>query len=466
MSGTAGSYSIIRRLLLALTLAIGAVSVAVILIFVYFGMQNGEAELEKETKKSAAYLTEILEQPLWDYDLERMQIIGGIFVKDPRVERLIIRETSGKVIFTYTHNESKADTLQHTAAITHKDRPLGEVLVEYSRASYRKQVWQLAEAGLAMSILALFVAYVTVHLLIRTLLEPPLTRLTAIVNRYAKGDYTPEGAALPYLEFQRFGTVLSEMGREIKSSQERLRKIHEELESRVTSRTAELAAVNKELESFSYSVSHDLRAPLRAIDAFSLALLEDNSAQLDEDGKKYLAIIRKEASRMGQLIDDLLNLARVSRAELKRETVDLSQLSREVINKLRAENPERMGEWIVQDGLQISADPGLMRIVMENLLSNALKFSGKQPQPKIEVGCENQIGRIVYFVRDNGAGFDMAYVGKLFGAFQRLHSMNEFDGTGIGLATVQRVIRRHGGEVWAEGALHKGAIMRFTLSNS
>jgi signal transduction histidine kinase len=240
-------------------------------------------------------------------------------------------------------------------------------------------------------------------------------------------------------------------------------RLYDDLERRVRERTAELEAVNRELDAFSYSVAHDLRAPLRSIDGFSQALLEDCADQLDEAGKKHLGRVRESARRMARLIDDLLALSRLTRAELRRQRVDLSALSREVAARLGQAKPDRRVVVAIQDGVVAEADPTLLAVVLENLFGNAWKFTAKRPDPRVELGV--QAGDPpVYFVRDNGAGFDMTYASKLFGAFQRLHSTSEFEGTGIGLAIVQRIVRRHGGRVWAEGAVGEGATIYFTLA--
>jgi PAS domain S-box-containing protein len=224
-----------------------------------------------------------------------------------------------------------------------------------------------------------------------------------------------------------------------------------------------IEAANKELESFSYSVSHDLRAPLRSIDGFSQALLEDCAGLLNEQGKDHLNRIRAASQRMGQLIDDLLDLAHTARHEVRHEPVDLSALALGVADEVRKIWPGRQVELVVAPGLRAQGDPGLLRIVFDNLLGNAWKFTSKQERATIEVGALSHDGTTAYFVRDNGAGFDMAYADKLFGAFQRLHAMTEYPGTGIGLATVQRIVARHGGLVWAEGQVGQGATFYFTL---
>jgi PAS domain S-box-containing protein len=229
---------------------------------------------------------------------------------------------------------------------------------------------------------------------------------------------------------------------------------------------ADTDAANRELEAFSYSVAHDLRTPLRSIDGFSLVLLEDNGDQLDAEGKSNLARVRAAAQRMARLIDELLALSRVSRAEPRRENVDLSQLAHAVVDRLRDADPKRNVAIFVEEGLVANADSDLLSAVMENLLGNAWKFTGKQSAARIEVGVASKDGERTYFVRDNGVGFDMAYATRLFGAFQRLHSIAEFPGTGIGLATVQRIVRRHGGRIWAESEPERGATFFFTLGRS
>lgn len=225
---------------------------------------------------------------------------------------------------------------------------------------------------------------------------------------------------------------------------------------------AELEAKNQELEAFSHSVAHDLRAPLRSIDGFGLVLLEDYADKLDDDGKKYLAYVRESAQQMSQLIDDMLALSQVTRSEFERAPVDLSRIARSVGAELARVTPNRHVDFVVADGLIAEGDARLMTIAFENLLGNAWKYTGQRETALIEVGAIEGKRR-TFFVRDNGAGFDMAYADKLFGMFQRLHTNNEFEGTGIGLATVQRVIRRHGGRIWADAAVGQGATFFFTL---
>lgn len=251
---------------------------------------------------------------------------------------------------------------------------------------------------------------------------------------------------------------------EIAGLNRQLTEINEDLESRVAERTRELEASNQELEAFSYSVSHDLRAPLRTIDGFSLALEEDFGEKFDAQGKDYILRVRNGVQRMGTLIDSLLQLSRVTRSDVQRERVDLSQLATLVFREIQAGDPEREVNWIAQPGMMAEADPRLMRIAFENLIGNAWKFTARVPEATVTFGTSPQNDKTVYFLRDNGAGFDMTYVDRLFTAFQRLHGEREFKGSGIGLATVSRIIRRHHGSIWAEGEPGKGATFFFTLT--
>jgi PAS domain S-box-containing protein len=286
------------------------------------------------------------------------------------------------------------------------------------------------------------------------------SQLTGVLSLAARDTSSFTGESLEFLR-----TVAAQMALALEQARlrEQADRYAEELEERVAERTAQLESANRELEAFAYSVSHDLRAPLRALDGFSLAVLEDHGDRLDEESRDHLQRVRAAAQRMGLLIDDLLELSRVARLEMEPERVDLSALAAEVGAELAAEAPERDLEFVVAAGAVAHGDPRLLRIVMSNLVGNAVKFTARRDHGRIEFGEMDEDGHAVYFVRDNGAGFDQTYADRLFAPFQRLHAAEEFPGTGIGLATVQRIVHRHGGTVRAEGDVEKGATFYFTL---
>ncbi|WP_052640143.1 sensor histidine kinase [Zavarzinella formosa] len=249
----------------------------------------------------------------------------------------------------------------------------------------------------------------------------------------------------------------------LRESEKVTARLNDELERRVLERTTQLEAANRELEAFAYSVSHDLRAPLRALDGFSDELLRGYGEQFDDKGRHYLQRVRAGTRRMGELIDDLLRLSRLSRGNIRSERVDLSGLAQAVAAELRQSEPDRRVFIDIGPDLAGEGDPGLLKVVLANLMGNAWKFTGKKPEATIVFGRTEQKGLPAFFVRDDGAGFDMRHASKLFGAFQRLHPQRDFPGNGIGLATVQRIIRRHGGQIWAESLPGGGATFYFTL---
>ena len=324
---------------------------------------------------------------------------------------------------------------------------------------------QLRYVWIAASVLLICtLGAISVSLWFQQRISQPLLDLAATAKRVSQDkDFSVRAKAGSRDEIGLLVETFNEMLGRIQGQNQALEKARDELEERVIERTTQLEAANKELESFSYSVSHDLRAPLRSIDGFSQALLEDCGDKLDPQGRSDLQRVRAATQHMAQLIDDMLDLSRVSRGEIRRETVDLTSMVKNIAQELRTAEPDRKVDVAIADGIRAQGDARLLRVLVENLLRNAWKFTGKHPTAKIEFGIGQNDGKPVYFVRDDGAGFDMAYAGKLFGAFQRLHAMTEFNGTGVGLATVQRIVHRHGGEVWAEGKVDQGATFYFTL---
>lgn len=242
-----------------------------------------------------------------------------------------------------------------------------------------------------------------------------------------------------------------------------IRELNANLEQRVEERTSELEVVNKELGAFSYSVSHDLRAPLRSISGFTQILVEEYSSKLDDEGKRICSVIQENSLKMGNLIDDLLSFSRLNRTELKKGLINMKDIVNSAFSELTDESSVKRIEFNLGDICNSSGDPNLLKQVWINLISNAIKYSSKKEKAIITIGCKKEEGYCVYHIKDNGVGFDMAYMDKLFGVFQRLHSQKEFDGTGVGLAIVQRIVLRHGGKVWAKGELDKGAEFYFSI---
>lgn len=358
----------------------------------------------------------------------------------------------GETGFMKTRDYRGVDVLAAYRPVGYRDWGLVakiDVREAYQPVARLNRIILLLEAGLLVLGIAASFA------LAKTFTQPILV-LAESAAAVAAGDlsvHAPESSS----------DELGELAKAFNHMTEQLSASYATLERRVAERTAQLEATTKELESFSYSVSHDLRAPLRAIDGFSRILLEDYGQDLTPEGRQHLDRIRSAAQRMALLIDDLLNLSRLTRAHLRHEPLDLTALAQDIASELRRAEPGRSVEFIIADGLRAEGDPSLMRAALQNLLGNAWKFSGRRERARVEVGSEDKNGERIYFVRDNGAGFDMSYADKLFGAFQRLHGMTDFPGTGVGLATVQRIIHRHGGRIWADAQVEKGATFYFTL---
>ena len=282
--------------------------------------------------------------------------------------------------------------------------------------------------------------------------------------QYHMGDFWFEAHAVAYRSDDETGVLwLARNVTRQKNAEEEIRTLNTELEKRVQERTAELEAAAQQLEEFTYTVSHDLRTPLRGINGFTSILLKEYQDRLPPDGQEYLLRIQRNSLNMGKLIDDLLEFSRLGRQSITQRQVDLARLCREVLQDFEQEIAARSVKVAIQDMPYARADHGLMKSVMTNLLSNAFKFTRQRDEPVIEVGSVRQEGKTVYFVRDNGVGFDMSYTHKIFGVFQRLHEDSDFEGTGVGLAIVHRIISKHGGQVWAESKLDEGATFYFTL---
>jgi signal transduction histidine kinase len=325
--------------------------------------------------------------------------------------------------------------------------------------------------------IAMLAAYALAAGLQGRISEPILALANTATAVATRQDYFARAPKFGEDELGQLADAFNQMLGRLEEQRKELQQQAKILEQRVAERTqelehrnealrrnaAELLAANTELDAFAYSVSHDLRAPLRSIDGFSQVVLEDYAGQLGDAGQDALRRVRAASQKMATLIDDLLKLARVTRAEMRTERVDLSGIAQEIVLDIQRATPERAVEFAITPGLEAQGDARLLRVVLDNLLRNGWKYTGKQPQPRVEFTAKDDNGDRVFVIKDNGAGFDMRYADKLFGVFQRLHSAAEFEGTGVGLATVRRIINRHGGRIWAEGAVDQGAAFYFTL---
>ena len=353
-------------------------------------------------------------------------------------------------------------TLIHSIIVDGK--PTGLVYLRADLQQMNDRLRRYAEIGAVVLLVSLSAA-LAISWISQRAISKPVVHL-AETARIVSQNKNYSVRATPTVNRDEIAVLIDSFNEMLAQIQERdgaLQKARGELEQRVQQRTTELTAANKELEAFSYSVSHDLRAPLRSIDGFSKILLEDYADGLDSGGKDHLQRVRLATQHMSALIDDLLNLSRVTRTAMLRERLDLSALARSIAADAQRMDPTRRVEFVIGEGLVAEGDSGLLRVVMENLLGNAWKYTSGHERARIEFGTSLHNGRHAFFVRDDGAGFDQRYADRLFGAFQRLHTATEFPGTGVGLATVQRIIHRHGGQVWAEGAVEQGATFYFSL---
>jgi signal transduction histidine kinase len=350
-------------------------------------------------------------------------------------------------------------------SIEFQGSPVGIVYIRADLREIDQRLKRYAAIAIAVLLLSLVAALVVSKLFGRSVAQPIVDLAQIAVTVSEEKNFSLR--ATPSKDTDEVGlliTAFNQMLSEIQQRDDELRQAREELENRVAQRTRELLFANREMEAFSYSVSHDLRGPLDALNGFTYVLLKEYGQQLDIKGKDLLEHIRGSGRRMVQLIDDLLNLSRVSSSVLQSEPVDLSLIARAVANDLLTAHGERKVEMDIADVGTVSGDGRLLRIVLENLLRNAFKYTSGHASAKIAFGSVIQNGRTVYFVRDDGAGFDPRSADRLFQPFQRLHPAAEFPGNGIGLATVQRIIRRHGGEVWAQSEVERGATFYFSLT--
>lgn len=349
--------------------------------------------------------------------------------------------------------------------IVFQGKPVGWVYIRADLTEIDQRLKRYAAIALGVLVLSLIAALLVSFLFGRSVAKPivDLAQVAVAVSQ----DKNYSARATPSKEPDEVGlliTAFNEMLSEIQKRDDELRKAHDELEDRVAQRTRELLFANRELESFSYSVSHDLRGPIDALNGFTYVLLKEYGGKLDAKAKDLLEHIRNSGKRMMQLIDDLLNLSRVTSSVLQSESVDLSAIARSIADELTSIDPQRKVEFVISPVEKVQGDSRLLRIMLENLLRNSWKYTSTHPSARIEFGSSVENGRAIYFVRDDGAGFDPRSADRLFQPFQRLHPTAEFPGNGVGLATVQRIVRRHGGEIWAKAEVERGATFFFWLA--
>ncbi len=350
--------------------------------------------------------------------------------------------------------------------ILSEGKPIGYVYLRADLHEIDVRLWRYAAIALLVLLLSLLIAML-ISSGFRKSVAQPIVQLAATAQTVSREqDYGVRMAPIgQHGELTVLINAFNEMLSQIQQRDDALQHAHDELEQRVSERTNELVSANRELEAFSYSVSHDLRGPLDTLNGFSYVLLKQYGGKLDDQGKELIEHIRSSGRRMADLIDDLLELSRLSTSALHLEKVDLSEIARSIMEDLCRAEPERKVEFIAPVRQEAFADARLLRIVMENLLRNAWKYTSKHEHARIEFGREVKNDRSVFFVKDDGSGFDQRSSDRLFQPFHRLHSTQEFPGSGIGLATVRRIIQRHSGEVWAEGAVERGATFYFTVGS-
>lgn len=388
-----------------------------------------------------------------------------------------VRQAPASIHFLNSPSGSSPDnTLMEAVTPVYNGRDLWGILrcgfstyrlqehIESHEREWDQQLSQIRAFYLSMVLVFILLGFLVAALITRRLLKA-VDQLAGGVQKVSAGDLNHQLKMhdLFCAEFGSLAVAFNRMTSNLEASRMRLDEYNRSLEQKVEERTCELERSNKELEAFNYSVSHDLRAPLRSIDGFSQALIEDYQDRLDETGHDYLNRVRTATKQMGVLIDDMLRLSRLSRQAMSIGEVNLSELATQILTELWERDPDRLVECRIEPGLYARGDAHLLGVVLDNLIANAWKYTSRREQAKIEIGRTEQHGQPVFFVRDNGAGFDMKYADKLFSAFQRLHKSSEFEGTGIGLATVARILHRHGGSIWAESSVDKGAIFYFEL---
>ena len=398
---------------------------------------------------------------------------AGIFNANGQLFAQYVRDGGNEALTIPLLPEGKAEAYRFGSthlvlvhSIVFQGKPVGMVYLRAGLQELDQRLRRYASIAAVVLVLSLFAALLISSVFRRSVAEPivQLVDVARVVSQ--ENNYSIRAApTVVHDEISLLVDAFNNMLEQIQRRDDALQKAHDELEERVEERTRDLVSSNRELEAFSYSVSHDLRGPLDTMNGFSYLLLKNYSNQLDANGRESLQGIRTAVRRMSELIDDLLNLSRVTTSIMHREQIDLASYSRSIMEELCHRGPERRVEFVAPARADAYADPRLMRIVIENLLQNAWKYTSHHQHARIEFGLKEQEGSVVYFVKDDGSGFDPRSADRLFQPFLRLHSAAEFPGNGIGLATVRRIVQRHGGTVWAEGMVEQGATFYFTLDS-
>jgi signal transduction histidine kinase/type II secretory pathway pseudopilin PulG len=498
---------VIRSKLLLVMLVVAILPLIVLTVFILSSSQAALAEKTKEALQTVGLLKKeraelIAGDPARKASLSATTIDGQpeLLIKDDALRALTQDYTglgrTGDILFAKRtdngtvalspsrfKNSAQADALQSltpqiTESLEKHSNPSGAVgsgstqtlfsvhyvpafdaalITTISTSEFSTQVEQLRDSVLVFALVFMLILVMIILFFVHSI-TGPIANLATVAKKAADGNLKERALVISKDEIGTLAITFNAMLDQLQESKSTL-------EKKVEERTQQLQETNKELESFSYSVSHDLRAPLRAMDGFSKILVEDYSDKLDSEGKRVLSTIINSTQQMGRLIDDLLAFSRLGRQEVKKQVVNMNTQVQGVFSELQQAAGKRKIEFKLADLPTAQADASLIHQVWSNLLSNALKYSSHKETAIIEVGATSDDHETIYFVKDNGAGFDMTYVDKLFGVFQRLHDQNEFEGTGVGLAIVKRIVARHGGRVWAEGKIDHGATMYFTLPN-
>jgi len=436
-----------------------------------FVREATERQIEEMERVTLQILRGPAREALLTEEYDRFQPYIERLLRDPHVVRAVLADGEGRVVAANDARlvggilpslEAGEGSYWRAERLANAAGPLGTLAVEFSSAPLARIHAQARNLGIGIGLSGMAVIAV-VGVTFGMLLTRRLERVAAAAQAMSRGERGRRSGVRGDDEVGALGAAFDHMAERLEADRRALEEARTALEARVRARTAELERTNRELEGFVSAVSHDLRAPLRAVQGFGEALMEDHAAELSPEARKYLERMHAAAERMGQLIEDLLLLSRVSRSQLERTRVDLSRMAEEVIEELRTAEPGRAVETHIAPGIEAEADPRLLRVVLENLLRNAWKFTRGREPARIELTLEIERGEPCVSVRDNGAGFDPRYAHKLFQPFQRLHSAQEFEGSGIGLSTVQRIVHMHGGRAWAEGREGEGARFCFTL---